>query len=250
MKLTLAELSYQNQETFKLGDKMKTEEQISQLPKRNNYHYNVEHVDNVECMVLYYKLSDNMWNRHVGYCKENGFKNDINQWVRILIDVENFEKIYGWSIGITLAHLKPSCSNKTPYIQVDTQKAINKKIIRKIIHRHILNPPKELQIDHINHNTLDNRKCNLRLATRGENCQNKRGAFSNSKTGIRGVSIKVKHKNTKYQKQYYVAQVVLSCQFVLQKYYPLTPQGLIDAEKAVIETRLKYFTHSEMDKVC
>jgi len=46
-----------------------------------------------------------------------------------------------------------------------------RKLIR--MHRQILNAPRGLVCDHINHNGLDNRKRNLRLCTQGQNCRNK-----------------------------------------------------------------------------
>lgn len=43
-----------------------------------------------------------------------------------------------------------------------------------LMHRYIMNAPPELHVDHINHDTLDNRKSNLRLATRPQNMANQR----------------------------------------------------------------------------
>lgn len=41
-----------------------------------------------------------------------------------------------------------------------------------LMHRLIMKPPNGLDIDHINHNKLDNRKDNLRFATRRQNAAN------------------------------------------------------------------------------
>ncbi len=42
------------------------------------------------------------------------------------------------------------------------------------MHRVIAEPPEGLCVDHINHNTLDNRRCNLRVCTKAENLRNRR----------------------------------------------------------------------------
>jgi hypothetical protein len=60
--------------------------------------------------------------------------------------------------------------------------------IRSIaMHREILNVPDGLLVDHINHNTLDNRRANLRPATKQQNSWNqrkKRGNFTSQYKGV------------------------------------------------------------------
>lgn len=52
--------------------------------------------------------------------------------------------------------------------------SINGKSYSEMLHRVIMDAPRNLQVDHINHNTLDNRKENLRLCTPQENNRNLR----------------------------------------------------------------------------
>jgi hypothetical protein len=55
------------------------------------------------------------------------------------------------------------------------------------MHREVLGVPPHLFVDHINHNGLDNRKANLRPATKSQNCQNKRLGRKNTSSKYRGV---------------------------------------------------------------
>ena len=57
---------------------------------------------------------------------------------------------------------------------------------RKSIHRVVMDAPKGMDVDHINGNGLDNRKENLRICTRSQNCMNQR-LKSHSRSGYKGV---------------------------------------------------------------
>lgn len=51
--------------------------------------------------------------------------------------------------------------------------------------RQIMGFPDGMQVDHINGDTLDNRRCNLRLATPAQNGRN-RGKYPNNTSGFKG----------------------------------------------------------------
>src|SRR3954471_10677466 len=55
-----------------------------------------------------------------------------------------------------------------------------------LMHREILGAPVGAQVDHKNRNKLDNRRCNLRIATSSENIVNSSLRKDNT-TGYRGV---------------------------------------------------------------
>lgn len=54
------------------------------------------------------------------------------------------------------------------------------------MHRELLRPPDGIEIDHKNHDTLDNRRCNLRFATGQQNLLNRR-AHKDNRSGFKGV---------------------------------------------------------------
>lgn len=87
---------------------------------------------------------------------------------KCLFDIEDIDKIneYKWHIHIrNKRDRRPDvCSNT--YVEHNKRKYIN-------LARHLMGYPKDLQIDHINRNTLDNRRKNLRICTNFENQNNK-----------------------------------------------------------------------------
>ena len=103
--------------------------------------------------------------------------------------------------------------------------------------RFILGTPAHLEADHINHNTLDNRRENLRSVTRSQNEQNAHGARKDSSTGVRGVFWDKRRRN-------YRARIWLNGKGIHIGCFAT----LAEAEAAVRKAREKYFTHSPESK--
>jgi len=109
----------------------------------------------------------------------------------ILLDAEDLH-LLGNGIEIKMK----SQSNGT-YIDVYTGKRPRKRI--GALSRLVMNPESNMVVDHINHDTLDNRKSNLRICTRAQNSRNNVGR-ANRTTPYKGVSFMATGVNaTNYQ---------------------------------------------------
>lgn len=95
------------------------------------------------------------------------------------------------------------------------------------MHRLILNAPKNLFVDHIDGNTLNNQKSNLRLCTNMENLRNSKIYKSNT-TGYKGVW---KHRNL------YYARLRMNKKCIYSKSY----QSIKEAAYQYNILALKYF---------
>ena len=107
----------------------------------------------------------------------------------------------------------------------------------KKLHRLITNCPKDLVVDHINHNPLDNRKSNLRICTRKENNQNQKTHYTNSTTKLRNVYFQ------KDFKKYFVKMCVNNKNY-FRGYFPNTEDGLLEAQRIAKELRKELMPYS------
>lgn len=111
-----------------------------------------------------------------GY-KEISLSNS-DQWVKV--DAEDYARIskYSWNLN---ARGYPRGSRR-----------VNGKIYTMQMHREIMNCPKDMEVDHINQDKLDNRKANLRICTHKQNTYNRK-INKNNTSGYKGVA-KIRNK--------------------------------------------------------
>jgi hypothetical protein len=137
-----------------------------------------------------------------------------------IVDDEDYEYLNQW---------KWRAMKQRNYFYAQRKSVVNGKHTFIIMHRLILNVPHGLLTDHINHDTLDNRKENLRVCTKQQNGQNRVKQQKESISKYKGVS--------RYRNQHYIegkfkswmAQIVIN-----QKNYYL---GSFDTE---VEAAIAY----------
>jgi hypothetical protein len=132
---------------------------------------------------------------------------------KFIIDKDDFEKVCdgNWY------------EDKAGYIEG----RVNRHKIK--LHRFIINCPKELEVDHINHDKSDNRKCNLRIVTRSQNNMNHK-LRKNSKSGKTGVNWYERGKK-------WEAGITVNKKHIYLGRY----NNLADAIKARKDAEIKYF---------
>lgn len=115
--------------------------------------------------------------------------------IDVLIDKEDVEKVssYGsWHAILDLTLQTPSYYIAHRY----NSKTKGKGVIK--LHRLITDCPGDKVVDHINHNTCDNRKINLKVCSRFENQQNLRSKKS-EQTGV--------YKRVRNNREFWVANI-------------------------------------------
>jgi HNH endonuclease/AP2 domain len=116
----------------------------------------------------------------------------IKRPIRIEVQVAYVQLTKGYEAVIDAAdiHLVDGC-NWTASVQSNAVYAHRKdysleKSKKVFLHRVIMCPPDNLHVDHVNGNGLDNRRKNLRLATRSQNLSNSVVPVTNT-SGFKGV---------------------------------------------------------------
>lgn len=146
------------------------------------------------------------------------------------IDIEDIEKCkqYYWSVIY-------GRSTKGFYVHAHSRDD-NDKMVR--LHRFVTNCPQDKVVDHRNHDTLDNRKCNLFVCSCSENMENRLYNPSN-KLGYRNV-----YRATGTDK--YRVQIKKGGKF-------FTPNKLFDtpeeANEVAIKMRNEIFTNNVLDRI-
>jgi hypothetical protein len=137
----------------------------------------------------------------------------------VIISSEDYDRViqHKWHIR---SNLKKGGAYFTSY-------AGNRRYLR--LHDFIMNCPKGMCVDHINGNTLDNRRSNLRICTNHQNIINRSKQCRNT-SGYKGVSW---HKhNKKWQ---------TTIQINGEKMYLGQYHDIEEAHKAYCEAAVKYF---------
>lgn len=106
----------------------------------------------------------------------------LSKGFEAIIDDEDFERVskYCWAVAIRKTKFKDRFYARRTLYSKDSQTT-------QYLHRFIMNVNDSRIIDHINRNTLDCRKSNLRICTYSQNQMNQEVRLD-SKTGYRGVT--------------------------------------------------------------
>lgn len=131
------------------------------------------------------KRKDNVWRRR----DDGTIEIELTQGQVALIDERDFDKVhqYRWCAH----HIRWQW-----YAINNSERRRGGRPLR--MHRFILDAPAGMEVDHINGNGLDNRRANLRLATRSQNHANKSVQRNKTSSRYKGVYYRRRRKKPWY----------------------------------------------------
>lgn len=115
----------------------------------------------------------------------------LTRGYRAIVDDSDFAELSKWKWSALI------CGNRIYARRGEEREGIYRGIL---MHRQILNVPRDFETDHINHNGLDNRRSNLRIANKSQNQANRR-VNKNSPSGYKGVQFEKKKGKFRVQIQ-------------------------------------------------
>lgn len=103
------------------------------------------------------------------------------------------------------------------------------RAVAVLMHRGLMNTPKGMHTDHINHDGLDNQRLNLRVCTNSNNQGNAR-LRRDTTTGFRGV-----HKAIRRNQERYVAQIYVNNKHIYLGAFNTAREAAIRYNQAALE---------------
>lgn len=150
---------------------------------------------------------------------------ELSQGYKAIVDDEDFEYLsqFEWNARVV---------SGTQYAKRSFK--VDGKGTTVNMHREIMKCPKNMMVDHINGNGLDNRKENLRICTRSQNLMNSQNPKDAKTSKYKGVCF---NKQTKTNGKVWRSEIRLNKKAIfLGAFYEEK-----DAAKAYNEAALKYF---------
>jgi len=137
----------------------------------------------------------------------------LTQGKYALVDNEDYERLNQWK---WYANRQNSTRHRAIWYATRYSLGGTNKRKKLLMHRLIMNTPKEMQTDHLSGDGLDNRRENLKICTQSENLQN---SYRHRKGKLVGAYKEVKKYGNKIHVSY-KTQKSINCKIVYLGSYP------------------------------
>lgn len=148
---------------------------------------------------------------------------------QVKIDTEDLEKIQSYNAAV---QVKGNRNNQFMYPFILVRNGVNERGKTKhtslMLSRLIMNASPGMVVDHVNHDTMDNRKDNLRVIAPTYNSKNRSGANKNSVSGYSNVAfingrwtvqLQIDGKNTVFGRFQEINDAIRMAEEMRNKYY-------------------------------